>query len=110
MVSHLIAGSDYIPLSVEIVFNSSISVQCVDIGVVSDTILELDETFFVKLGVSNPNVILQNETTEIRIENDDGKQTSMCIVICYIGIVRGMEEIEEHLIILYSLNLYTTLL
>lgn len=63
--------------------------QCVDIGIVSDTILELDETFFVTLEVSNPNIVLQNQAVEIIIENDDGKQTSLCIAIRYIGIGTG---------------------
>ena len=98
MLSHLIAGSDYIPLSMEIVFDSDISVLCVDFEVVSDTILELDETFFVNQGVSNPNVVLQNEAVEIIIENDDGKRNSLCIVICYIG--SGMGVVGEHGIVL----------
>ena len=40
---------------------------------ISDNILEIDEEFSVTLEVSDPNVLLENRTATIIIENDDRK-------------------------------------
>lgn len=70
----LTAGTDYVPVSpVYIFFNSSITVQCLLVEVINDTILELNETFSVNLEVSDTDVILENQTVTIIIEDDDCK-------------------------------------
>ena len=60
-------------MSVEIIFNSSVAMQCQVIQVTSDAILEIDEIFFVSLEVSDPDVLLENDTATVIIENDDRK-------------------------------------
>ena len=67
------AGVDYVPVSVEFIFNSSVAVQCQVIQVTSDAILEIDEIFFVNLVVSDADVLLENDTVTVIIENDDRK-------------------------------------
>lgn len=47
--------------------------QCVNIQVVNDSILELNETFAISLEVSSPGVVLENNTATVVIEDDDGK-------------------------------------
>lgn len=69
--STIIAGADYVPISVEIEFNSSVEMQCMDIQVIDDTTLETDEVFFITLEVSDPDVILENHTATIIIGNND---------------------------------------
>lgn len=58
---------------VEINFNSSVATQCQVIPVISDAILESDETFLVNLNASDPDVLLENSTATITITNDDRK-------------------------------------
>ena len=67
------AGVDYTPVSVEIKFNVSVAIQCQVIQVISDAILENDEIFFINLEVSDPDVLLENNTATIIIANDDRK-------------------------------------
>ena len=64
---------DYVPVSQEIRFNSTLARQCLDITVISDEILEFNEMLLVNLEVSNSNVVLQNQTAIIVIEDDDSK-------------------------------------
>ena len=54
-------------------FNSSVAIQCQVIQVISDTILEIDEIFFINLEVSDPDVLLENNTATVIIANDDRK-------------------------------------
>ncbi len=79
------AGVDYTPVMVEIEFNSSVAMQCQVIPVVSDTILEIDETFLINLEVSDPDVLLENNTATIAIANDDRKlfRISYRFVACW---------------------------
>lgn len=64
---------DYTPVSIKIEFNSEVAMQCQAIQVINDTILETNEMFFVTLEVSDPDVLLGNNTATIVIENDDRK-------------------------------------
>lgn len=64
-------------------FNSNISVQCVDVEIIDDSILEFDETFFVSLEVSDTNVLLENQAADIVIGNNDGECTKV-VVLYYI--------------------------
>ena len=67
------AGVDYTPVSIEIEFNSKVAMQCQAVQVISDTILEIDEMFFVTLEISDPDVLLENNMATIVIEDDDRK-------------------------------------
>ena len=52
-------------------------IQCVNIELVNDTILELDETFTVYLEVANnTDILLVNRTATIIIANNDSKYKS----------------------------------
>ena len=66
-------GVDYTPVSIEIEFNSKVAMQCQTIQVINDTILEIDEMFFVTLEISDPDVLLENTMATIIIEDDDRK-------------------------------------
>ena len=58
---------------VEISFNSSVATQCQIIPVISDAILEIDETFLINLNTSDPDVLLENNSATITVTNDDRK-------------------------------------
>ena len=66
-------GVDYTPVMIEISFNSSVATQCQIIPVISDAILEIDETFLINLNASDPDVLLENNSATITVTNDDRK-------------------------------------
>lgn len=79
----LTAGLDYISVDAELQFNSSVAMQCLEIQVINDTVLELDELFLVTLEVADPDVLLGNNTATITIENNDRERYSsiLCILL-----------------------------
>ena len=68
---------------VEISFNSSVATQCQIIPVISDVILENDETFLINLNASDPDVLLENSTATITITNDDRKLFGVMLFYYY---------------------------
>ena len=58
---------------IEISFNSSIATQCQIIPVISDAILENNETFLINLNASDTDVLLENNSATITVTNDDRK-------------------------------------
>ncbi len=69
-----IAGSDYVSVSMMVVFpsaNSSGAMQCVDVSITDDSAMEKDETFTVSLTTSSPT--LGNAETIITITDTDGE-------------------------------------
>ena len=83
-LSAAIAGSDYVSVSMDVVFpvgTSNGGMQCIDVTIIDDSEMEGDETFTVTLTTSSP-VTLGNAVTTITITDIDGE----CM---YIAISRG---------------------
>ena len=66
---------DYIPLSSSLTFNASSDMECVDVMIVDDTVVEGEESFTVSLTTSDPDVMVENGTVVVVImeDPDDGK-------------------------------------
>ena len=81
-LSAAIAGSDYVSVSMDVVFPAGTSnggVQCIDVTIMDDSEMEGDETFTVTLTTSSPAVTLGNAVTTITITDNDGECTYSCI-------------------------------
>ena len=63
---------DYKAVSVELTLNSLIKTACFNGSIISDDVLEMDETFTLELTSSTLAVILQPSRSTITITNDDG--------------------------------------
>ena len=77
-LSAAIAGSDYVSVSMDVVFPASTSngdMQCIDVTIMDDSEMEGDETFTVALTTSSPVVTLGNAVTTITITDNDGECT-----------------------------------
>ena len=74
-----IAGSDYVSVSMDVVFPAGTSngdMQCIDVTIIDDSEMEGDETFTVALTTSSPVVMtLGNAVTTITITDNDGECT-----------------------------------
>ncbi len=67
---------DYIPLSSSLTFNASSDMECVDVMIVDDTVVEGEESFTVSLTTSDPDVMVENGTVVVVVimeDPDDGK-------------------------------------
>ena len=80
--SAAIAGSDYVSVSMDVVFPAGTSnggMQCIDVTIIDDSEMEGDETFTVALSTSSPvvtfgnAVTLENAVTTITITDNDGE-------------------------------------
>ena len=73
-----IAGSDYVSVSMDVVFPAGTSnggMQCIDVTIIDDIEMEGDETFTVTLTTSSSTVNLVNAVTTITITDNDGECT-----------------------------------
>ncbi len=66
---------DYVPLSSSLTFNANRSMECVDVMITNDTVVEGEESFTVSLTTSDPDVTVENGTVVVVImeDPDDGK-------------------------------------
>ena len=74
-LSAAIAGSDYVSVSMDVVFPAGTSnggMQCIDVPITNDGEMEGDETFTVTL---SPALTLGNVVTTITITDNDGECT-----------------------------------
>ena len=72
-LSSAIAGSDYMPVSMDVVFpvgTSNGGMQCINVTIIDDSTMEGDETFTVTLTTSSPVVTLGNAVTTITIDGE----------------------------------------
>ena len=69
------AGSDYIPVTTDLTFNSTNEAipQTVTIPILDDLLLEGSEVFNVTLTTNNSNVTLLPNLTTVTIEDVEGK-------------------------------------
>ena len=83
------APSDFLLLTNQLTFNPGSGLQrdCATITVVSDTILEDDESFSVVLTTTDPDVTIDPNTAVVTLTNDDGKY--MCLTYLVITIADG---------------------
>ena len=67
--------ADYVPDSVELTFDAvqDIAQQCGNISIVDDTILELNETFFVLLNLTTQDVEFNRTVSSVLIIDNDSK-------------------------------------
>ena len=71
-----IAGSDYVSVSMDVVFPAGTSngdMQCIAVTIIDDREMEGDETFTVTLATSSSAVTLGNAVTTITITDNDGE-------------------------------------
>ena len=70
-------GSDFTGVSMSpltfAVGSANATMQCLDVSITDDTALELDKNFTVILATIDPDVMLENDMTDITILDDDGK-------------------------------------
>ncbi len=67
---------DYVPLSSSLTFNASSNMECVDVMITNDTVVEGEESFTVSLTTSDPDVMVENGTVVVVVimeDPDDGK-------------------------------------
>ncbi len=66
---------DYVPLSSSLTFNANSNMECVDVMITNDTVVEGEESFNVTLTTSDPDVTVENGTVVVVImeDPDDGK-------------------------------------
>ena len=67
-------GSDYSRVSIDLVFTAGTSngtVQCINVAIIDDSLVESNETFTVILATSNSVVELGNNLTTITITDTD---------------------------------------
>ena len=67
-------------------FTSSQSVDCTQITIVNDNIVEADEFFSVSLDSTNPQVVIGLSTASVFIADDDGKMNKWDICSNMYGI------------------------
>ena len=65
---------DFTPISVPLVFTTAPDVICIDINITDDNIVEdMMEVFIVQLSESDPAVILNIDTSDVTIVDEDGR-------------------------------------
>ena len=67
------ASNDYTAVTAQLVFQSTVTLQCRSIPITDDTILENDEVFSVQLSTLDQDVILTFSTATVTIEDNDGE-------------------------------------
>ena len=87
-------SSDYTFNSTDVTFPSGSndsSLGCVDIAIEDDSALEGNQTFTVTLTTSDPDVLLENNITDITIIDNDSKLRyfTCYIIIVHYGDVNG---------------------
>ena len=72
----VVAGSDYIEVSMTLTFPAGSTdgdmIQCIDVSIEDDTVLEGEETFTVTLTTPETYMMLGNDQTEVTISDNDG--------------------------------------
>ena len=66
-------GADFNQLSTQLLLNANSLLQCVNIDIVNDTILEENELFLAVLETDDQQVILDPLSANVIILNNDGK-------------------------------------
>lgn len=71
--SSLIAATqDYVSVAADLTFTGDQTMQCIDIDILDDNVLEVSERFDVHLRVENePSVLLSPNRTVVSIQDDD---------------------------------------
>lgn len=82
------SDEDYTFTSVELMFTPMDPVQCTNISILNDSIVEADELFTLQLSAVSPRVEITDNTTTVIIQDDDSKLrigTDMwvCVIILY---------------------------
>ena len=70
-------GSDYSGVSIDLVFTAGTSngtLQCINVTIIDDSLVESNETFSVTMTTSNSVVVLGNNLTTITITDTDSMQ------------------------------------
>ena len=72
-------GSDYLGVSMDLVFTAGSSYGCMDVAIYDDSLFEGNETFTVTLTLNQPSytVVLGNNMTTITILDNDGMYSSL---------------------------------
>ena len=65
-------GEDYDAVSVELVFNATVSRSCGEIPITDDPLVEPPESFNVTISTGDPPVILDPPTSIVTIVDNDG--------------------------------------
>ena len=67
------ASEDYVPITVDLTFSTSISRVCRDVTSEDDTILEVDEDFTLALITTDSSMNLTSDEATVTIFDDDRK-------------------------------------
>ena len=62
---------DYEPISATLTFNATADIVCVELQFINDSVHEADETLSIMLATSDANVILDPDSVDVTIINDD---------------------------------------
>ena len=68
-------GEDYDAVSVELVFNATVSRSCAEIPITDDPLVEPPESFNVTIITDDPPVIIDPPTSIVTIVDNDSKLT-----------------------------------
>ena len=71
------ADADYTSSTETLTFDGSTSLQCVNIPIIEDVILEENERFTVSITTTDTDVILNPDNGEVIILNDDGQHSNL---------------------------------
>ena len=74
LLNHATEWADFDPLSVELEFNPDTSEVCINIGIISDAVLEGIEYFIAVLTANDPRVIVSPGSAAITIMDNDSEQ------------------------------------
>ena len=74
-------GEDYDAVSVELVFNATVSRSCAEIPIADDPLVEPPETFNITI-TGDPPVIIDPPTSIVTIVDNDSKLTVAIHVYC----------------------------
>ena len=74
---------DFSPSTIALTFQPGETIQCGSVIIVNDSILENQETFFVVLNTTDPDVIITTpDSANVTIQNDDGNQIAIVSQNC----------------------------
>ena len=83
------AGFDYVPTTTELTFQPGATSVCGNVGhVINDVIVEGSESFSLLLSSQNNRVLIQRNTAQVVIEDNDGMcssifaYTRVCVLKC----------------------------
>ena len=89
-------GVDYSFSATNRTFSESIPMQCVNISIVNDNILEASESFFLHLTAFRPDIILDPSRTTVNIADNDGELLPEITVSkssgLYVRLILGVES------------------